>query len=550
MRKIWTPAAVGVVLCLGSLALAHPHTFSAHQKQRQAADTRAAQFAEAAPADDEPGAVCLLTIDLIDASTGQSLPGLVRVTNMATGKAVELRGTIKREANWYSVPARVEVAVPRSMIKVEALHGIEMERGLSAVDLAGKEQAAIEIPLQRFYDARENGLRSGNTHVHLMNLTHEEAFRYLQIVPKSDDLDLVYLSYLRRAQAERTYISNQMVAGSLGGGGDLARLSAEGVLFATGEEHRHNFGPGGEGYGHVMFLDLLKLIEPISIGPGIMQDGTDGLPLRRGIQSARADGAAVIWCHNRFGFEDIPNWVAGLLDAQNIFDGGVHGSYEDTFYRYLNLGLKVPFSTGTDWFIYDFSRVYVPVEGELTSKKWLASLVGGKSFITNGPLLEFSVSGRQPGDTVAITESSRLEIDAHGWGRCHFAGLELIHNGRVVKTAPCQRTQGHYKSEMKLTLDANEPGWLALRIPLDAGKNEFDKPLYAHTSPVYVQVAGERIFRPQIAQELIDEIKDNMQTIQSKGRFDSEAERESVLEVHRDGIAILQKWLAEKRSQD
>ena len=122
-----------------------------------------------------------------------------------------------------------------------------------------------------------------------------------------------------------------------------------------------------------------------------MGDGTDGIPLQHGIKEAHRDGASVLWCHNAFGLEDLPNWMAGLLDAQNIFDGGNHGSYRDTFYRYLNLGMKVPFSTGTDWFIFDFSRVYVAVEGELTSKKWLDQLAAGKTMITNGPFLELEV---------------------------------------------------------------------------------------------------------------------------------------------------------------
>ena len=37
---------------------------------------------------------------------------------------------------------------------------------------------------------------------------------------------------------------------------------------------------GGEGFGHVMLLNILKRIEPVSIGPGIMKEGTDGIPLR------------------------------------------------------------------------------------------------------------------------------------------------------------------------------------------------------------------------------------------------------------------------------
>ena len=182
-----------------------------------------------------------------------------------------------------------------------------------------------------------------------------------------------------------------------------------------------------------MLLNILKLIEPVSIGPGIMKEGTDGIPLQRGIRTARQDGATVIWCHNTFGHEDIPNWVTGLVHAQNIFDGGDHGTYEDTFYRYLNVGMKVPFSTGTDWFIYDFSRVYVPIAGELTSKKWLAELAAGKSYITNG--VSLGIHGQWQADRRDDCRRRwRRAADRRqrAIGRNDFRQIELIHNGGVV----------------------------------------------------------------------------------------------------------------------
>ncbi len=549
---------------------AHPHSSHAFQRARRAADAKAAALAEPAPrevdgrsqatnqpnnrpstgqaAAEVPPAACRLTIRLTDAASGATQPGLVRVTNLATSKAIELRGPIRRDMNWYATAGPLEVLVPQSKLKVEALRGLETELAQGEIDVTGKAEATIELPLTRFCDMAAQGLRSGNTHLHLMNLTYEEAFRYLQVVPKADALDLVYLSYLRRVPAERTYISNGMVAGSLSGGGDLARLSQEGVLFDHGEEHRHNFGPGGEGYGHVMFLHLMRLIRPVSIGPGIMQKGTDGLPLQTGIRAARDDGATIIWCHNTFGYEDVPNWMAGLLDAQNIFDGGVHGSYRDTFYRYLNLGMKVPFSTGTDWFIYDFSRVYVPVESPLSSEAWLAQLRQGRSFITNGPLLQFDVAGRKPGDTIELTQLDRpiepLEITAQASGRCNFTGLELVHNGEVVHTVPCRRQGGHYRAQMKHRLAVSEPGWLALRIPEEAGVNEFDRPLFAHSSAIYLHHGGQSRFEPEVARQLIVEMQANMEAINKQGTFASKDERERVLNVHRQGITTLQERLA------
>jgi hypothetical protein len=294
-----------------------------------------------------------------------------------------------------------------------------------------------------------------------------------------------------------------------------------------------------------MLLDLVKLIQPVSIGPGIMATGTDGRPLQTGIREARADGATVIWCHNTFGFEDVPNWMAGLLHAQNIFDGGEHGSYQDTFYRYLNLGMRIPFSTGTDWFIYDFSRVYVPVEGELTSKNWLAALQAGKSFITNGTFLELTVNERPIGETISLSGPGQLTIRGQGVGRNDFRGLELVHNGDVVRTASSQAEQGHFTASLQATLAIDQPGWIALRIPLDTGRNEFDKPLFAHTSPIYVEIAGRRIFRPEIARQMVSEVEANMGKITAQAVFADDTERNSVLDVHRAGVGALQKRLDE-----
>ena len=92
-------------------------------------------------------------------------------------------------------------------------------------------------------------------------------------------------------------------------------------------------------------------------------------------------------------------------------------------------------------------------------------------------------------------------------------------------------------------LPVDSPGWVALRIPPDAGKNELDRELFAHTSPVYLDMDGQRIFRPEIVKELIAEIQDNVQVIEAKGTFANEDEREAVLRVHRAGILRLERSL-------
>jgi hypothetical protein len=517
------------------LGFTHEPTAQRFLRERALAQAVAQQAAELAPRGEQGDKSCRLTINLLLDNQPQPVAGLIRVTNLTTGKVLSFADEIHRDKNWYVVAPGATVAMPRAKLKVEAFHGIDTGIVTREIDLTGKDQNSLAISLKRFYDAAARGLQAGNTHLHLMKLTHAEMDRYLRTVPLADGLELVFVSLLRRIPDERDYISNTLTDG------DLGRLSQNGVLFGNGQEHRHNFGPGGEGFGHVMLLNILKRIEPVSIGPGIMKEGTDGIPLQRGIRTARQDGATVIWCHNTFGHEDIPNWVGGLLDAQNIFDGGDHGTYEDTFYRYLNVGMKVPFSTGTDWFIYDFSRVYVPISGELTSKKWLAELAAGRSYITNGVFLEFAANGKQIGDTIAAAAGKELRISGKGLARNDFRQIELIHNGRVMHSAAARQNGDHFSADLDFKLPANEPGWIALRIPANAGHNEFGKPLFAHTSPIYVTLNNQSIFRPDVARSLLAEMEASQQFVLEKSAFANADEREAVRRVYREAMGNFQK---------
>ena len=41
-------------------------------------------------------------------------------------------------------------------------------------------------------------------------------------------------------------------------------------------------------------------------------------------------------------------------------------------------------------------------ERQLTQSRWLAALKAGRTFATNGPLLEFSLGGKELGDEVVL----------------------------------------------------------------------------------------------------------------------------------------------------
>lgn len=526
-----------------------------------------------------------VTIRLLESPSQQEVPGLIRIRN-ATGtllhppellsrglglKTPQLGETDSHIHDWSVLPRSMQITLPREKLTLTAISGLETEATVLELDLTGDHPASIDLQLPRFVEMKTQGWHSANTHLHLMKLFREDADRYLAEIPRADRLDMLFVSYLERAGADQDYISNRLTSN------DLADLTTRsGVIFGNGEEHRHNLAGYGEGYGHVMFLNIAKLIQPVSIGPGIMKTGTDGLPLQRGIDTARRDAATVVWCHNGMGLETLANIATGRVDAQNIFDGGNRGSYADSFYQYWNAGFPVPNSTGTDWFIYDLSRVYTRTTtpnsqpAPLSLPTWLASLKRGNSFITNGPLLDFKIqpASNDPatsaptdiGETLDLARPTRLVCIGTARSRSDFHQLELVRNGDVITTSPSHPVDNHFESSIRFEFLSTEPTWLALRTPAPLEKNgkqpqpdttnspsrphptnEFGREIFAHTSPIHIHHAGKPYYHPPTADKLLQRMQTNRDHIADNANFAAPQQRAAVLDIHEDAIEAIQR---------
>lgn len=503
---------------------------------------------------------CQLRVELVDAQTGKPIAGLIQIED-AQGERLQLDELLSRGLglpakspiqDWSVLTEPASLVVPREKIRVRAFSGLETEYAEQELDLSQQTKATVRLKLKRFHDAHSEGYRNANTHVHLQKVTRQESDKYLVDCGTADGLDLVFVSYLERAEADAHYTTNRYAPK------ELHALSTDHVHFGYGEEHRHNFGPGGEGYGHVMLLNIPELVYPVSIGPGISRVGTDGIPIKRGIDRAREMGGTVIWCHNKWGLEDIPNWISGRLHANNIFDGGTHGSYRHSFYRYWDIGLRVPVSTGTDWFIYDFSRVYAKTNGNVTAEEWLKYLADSRSYITNGPLLEFQADGQPIGGEVKLTQPKTISIRASAKGRVNFEKLELVQNGQVIHTVSAQPEAGHFVAEMEKNIPIEGPAWLAVRTPPPSVPdipelkqktplNEYGREIFSHTSPIFVTLKDRRPFRQSEGESLLQEMRDNRKFISAKGLFANEEEKNQVLEVYDEGIHELEKRLKNRQ---
>lgn len=552
----------------------------AHSETVVAADLKLADGSRVA-GDAVAANSALVHIRLEDADSGQSLNGLVRVTPLGDSAVpVVLAGLFERPAGWFAMSSPAEVKLPAGQYRVEATRGIDTLVASATIGCEANADQDLVLTLKRFYRPEQQGLRSGNTHLHLLLNSgpkvgvdlHDrgETDTYLRTVGAADALDLVYVSYLTAPGAN--IISNDYTDE------DFRRLSAGPTKFVNGVEHRH----GGVRvkvapvesvkrtkaypldssivtmtYGHVLLLDLAKRSMLASVGPGLADNSqvTDGVPLRDGMADARRQGGAVIWCHGTMGLEDIPDWFAGLIGAQNIYDGGSEGTFDSVYYPYLNAGLKVPFSTGTDWGITDFSRVYVQASSAFSSKVFLHELTEGRSYITNEPFLEFEAGGSGAGGTVEFAQPGQVHVRGRAIGRSDFVRVQVIADGKVVHEAPSRMVDGHYEAAVEVDVKFARSGWVALRVPpvrpyeyrskfSGPGTNILGKAIFAHTSPVYVNVAGLPVFNRDAVELLLVRLREALKQIDEMGTFADDKERAGIRRIYTEASESLQAMLA------
>ena len=190
--------------------------------------------------------------------------------------------------------------------------------------------------------------------------------------------------------------------------------------------------------------------------------------------------------------------------------------------------------------MYDMARVYVQIGGALSTKSWLGALAAGRSFITNGPLLEFEVEGKGVGSVVPLSKPARVRVAGVAKGRQRFGRLELVQNGKIVGQVEATREEGHFRADLELEVQIDEPSWLALRTE-GSGNSYYGWPLFSHTSATYVSIEGRMPRSSEAQNALIQEMEKALADIQQKAIFFSAEERERVLGVYQRGIETLRR---------
>ncbi len=440
-----------------------------------------------------------------------------------------------------------EIDLPPGAYQVEARQGYEREIVRKRVKVTAASGQAIEIALRRFENLEARGWIPGDTHVHFPN---PSAIRYEM---ECEGLRVVSLLLLKRGLQEPARPGDGVFQNVEHFTGKLSPESDARHLVQTGEEFRNGL------LAHLIFQGLKSIVWPVSTG-GLRENGVGGYdwPLMlHASDDAHAQGALVTWAHWPYPSLEAPLDIAlGRIDSIDLLTTGnpfVHHPilvdvYKmrgprvyslapvDVYYHYLNCGFHLAMSSGSDKMAthppMGSARTYAHINGPVTYAAWLEEIRKGHTFASDYPLLEFSVDGKLPGDSLVIAAGkAALKVKAHAVSLEPYETLEIIYNGKVVRSA--KPSGEHFAAAIDEVIEVDRGGWIAARAHgpkmLPYGPTWWQMPVFAHSSPIYLNMPGRPAPAAESARLFLDQLSYLRTWAEEQANFPSYKEKQEAL---------------------
>jgi hypothetical protein len=416
-----------------------------------------------------------------------------------------------------------DLTVPAGSYVVRVVRGIEYLESRVEVEVAAGAEAIARIELTRWTDPPARGWWGGESHIHA-NYGYGQWYN----TPATMRLQI---------EGEGLNLANLVVANSDTDGifdreffrGEPDPVSSPRHVLYWNQEFRATL------WGHMTLYNLKRLVEPIMTG---FRDTTNpwDVPTNADIADhAHLQGGHVTYTHPASNARDpfVTAYAARALPVDvalgKIDSLDVNGSYEATvplWYRLLNCGFKLPASAGTDVFLNRVrsrlpggDRAYVHLTGPFSYAAWVAGLKAGRSFVTNGPMLNLTANGKVLGDTVVLPAAGDIRLQVSAEGAMPLTRLEVVHNGSVVAAEPLDSSARSASLDRVVRIDRS--GWLGARV-YGSGSSQ------AHTSPIYVEVAGRRVVSEADARYFLEWIDRLEARFASRDRAPTEEHRAQV----------------------
>ena len=420
-----------------------------------------------------------------------------------------------------------QIDLPIGEVYTEVVRGFEYLPVRRRIEIK-PGQRHLSLKIERSFDMKKRGYYSGDTHVHFLSAqsSHLEA--------AAEDVNVVHLL---ASQWGRLFTS----WGEFTGG--LSPTSSDEHLVWVSQENRQHV------LGHISLLGLKEMVAPMCTG-GPEEDWVGGAVqtlMADWAESCRSQNGLVIMPHMPVpDFENAANIVMGHADAAEmcwIWLGEEIGEGERGYYRWLNVGQKLPIVGGTDKMssgrVLAGSRTYAKLRSdeEFTFDNWCQAVRRGSTFASTGAMIDLTVEGHQMGEELALPgNGGTVEVEAKASSVWPLTGVELVVNGVQVAR---ETSEGEREIEIGFKLKTERSCWVAARCwgphLTDAG------PVMAHSSPVYVDVGKQHAFEPADGEYLLTHMEGGITWSESIGVFRDEAVRLRLIALFREAQEELRR---------
>ena len=526
--------------------------------------------AEGQTADSARAIVCRV----VDEASGRPVPARVRLVDEHSNEMVPLghasalapdaqQGDVRFQSRRYCYVDGEFRLDPRWLpLQFQVLKGYEYGIAVGELTRSTVRDGVVTIPLSRWSAISKRGWYGGDIHIHHI------APKTCRLEMDAEDLDVANI-LTSDFTADRAEFEGKLNANS----------SGNRLIYVTQEFRSDHLG-------HLCLLNLKQLIEPVATRQ------PECYPLHAQVcDRVHAQGGYVSWAH----FPSMPSLESPLDVALEKLDGleilcvleprelpvyvRKHvpemsaNSGLRMWYRYLNCGFRLTATAGTDkmttFVTVGANRVYAHVEGEFSYQGWIDALRRGNTFVSNNPMVTFTVNGREAGAALALNSGKEkvLEIHARAVSQLPYDRLEIVRNGRVIGAATPSGVR--HTAEIHLEEPVRGSCWIAARAMEDLGRYpgvEFGKVhraegtllsslygtrrpenVFAHTSPVYALVDGKPIRSWEDAQYYVSYLQHAIEWLQQEARFSSGEDRKSSIAAFEQARLIYERRAREAR---
>ena len=511
------------------------------------------QISTGLPLPDELGDVVLpeqyelhnVRVRLWDDSTGQPTHARIHVSdgkgeywppeghqkNIPRGWREDIGGDVVIDKKTYAyVRPDFTLPVAEGSYTIEVMRGIEYEPLSMKFAVTASKVPELDLKLKRWSNVRQEGWYSGDTHVHFLDPGNAI------LEARGEDLNIVNILATK-------WVELITDVEHFTGGPDP--VSEKEHIVYVNEETRHGF------LGHTVLLNLKKLVYPLTWGTedeGVL-GGIDYPSMAKQADKAHAQGGFVSWAHFPTPKGEVAIDIAlGKIDSVDLMTWGdafgqdsTRPPASKTWYRFLNCGFRVPATGGTDkmWNsqVVGIPRTYVKVDAPFSYQGWLEGVRAGRTFVTTGPILTFSAGSKGLGETINAKGSDVITVRADVRSRIPVDKIEIVQGGTIVAVKENKKKSRELSFETKVTV--GESSWIAARaygsilLPYQSSRyvRREGIPLMAHTSPIYIDVAGKPIRSPEDATFFIKWVDEALDWVKTKANIPNVSKRQEMVDL-------------------